>query len=147
MRKQFIEMPIFNNEEEAAEVMACMWDIIDKYGYVTVADLKKLLRINRNPSDHNFGWENSALSDSSLRNYGKNAWYINLTYPKYLNLSASERNEHVSDDECITASEPNPQPIHITIHTNEISDLSKTLEETFKYIYTIQDRTVNLTIM
>ena len=37
-------------------------------------------------------------------------------------------------------------PVHITIHTNLIDDPTNVIAEVFKYVYTIKDRVVNISI-
>ena len=37
-------------------------------------------------------------------------------------------------------------PVHITIHTNLIDDPANIIAEVFKYVYTIKDRVVNISI-
>lgn len=37
-------------------------------------------------------------------------------------------------------------PVHITIHTNLIDDPANAIAEVFKYVYTVKDRVVNISI-
>ncbi len=44
------------NEEESREVLDYMTDIINKYGFVTFADLRGILDVTPHPFDHIVGW-------------------------------------------------------------------------------------------
>lgn len=44
------------NEAESKEVLDYMTDIINKYGFVTFADLRGILDVTPHPFDHIVGW-------------------------------------------------------------------------------------------
>lgn len=116
-----------------------------EYGCVSIADYYEICNVyfcyGHRYTDTKYGWLRYHLSNARVDVDHLGRWYISL--PRAIPLDSYNIADSNEDHE----SQTEPQPINIAIHTNEISDLNKTLAETFKYIYTIQDRTVNLTIM
>lgn len=48
--------PIFETRRDAEEILNYMEDLIDEYGFVTVADLYDLVGVSGNYTDNKYGW-------------------------------------------------------------------------------------------
>lgn len=140
MKNCLIEMPIFDNEEEAADVIADMWDIIDERGFVTVANLKEMVGIKVLASDYHYGWTSETLGRCAIRRLRPDAYCITLTLAEY-----REGLDETPQKPKTTF--PNPDILNITIHTNELENPAKTLTDIFKHIPDIKERMINITIM
>lgn len=124
----------YKTREKALEILDRLKQLAENYGVVTVNDYNDIAKIKSSYTDTKYGWLEYMIKEAIVCN-DNCGYYICLSRPI-----------PIPDDRAETP-KSDPQPIYITVHTNEISDLNKTLAYTFKYIYTIQDRTVNLTIM
>lgn len=133
----------FNSRGNVEDVLDKMKRIAENYGVVLVDDYKELCDVESNYMDTKYGWFQHMVEDAVIRR-DYCGYFIDLPRP-ILIPDAQNDTPKYRPFTCKTSTDP--QPIHITIHTNEISDLNETLAETFKYIYTIKDRMVNLTIM
>ena len=135
----------FTCESAANDKLRKMVDQAIKYGCISIADYYEICNVSFNYGhrymDNKYGWLRYHLSGARVDVDYLGRWYISL--PRAIPLDSY----NISDSNEDHKTQTEPQPIYITIHTNEISDLSKTLAETFKYIYTIKDRIVNLSIM
>lgn len=56
--KSDIIEPIFATRRDAEEILNCMGDLIDEYGFVTVDDLYDLVGVSGNYTDNKYGWTN-----------------------------------------------------------------------------------------
>lgn len=69
-RKYYFYRVIFTNSEDAEKVLEEMLKLIDKYGWVTVADLCDLAGVACNYTDNKYGWND--LSGSYVKKWGGN---------------------------------------------------------------------------
>lgn len=140
MKFSCIDMPIFDNEEEAADVIAEMWDIIDERGFVTVANLKELVGISVTASDYHYGWTSETFGNCAIRRLRPDAYYITLTLAEYREgLDETPRKPKYAS--------PDPDILNIAIHTNELENPTKIIDGIFKHISDIKGRIINITIM
>lgn len=140
MKNVSIYMPIFDNEEEAADVIAEMWDIIDECGFVTVANLKEMVGIKVLASDYHYGWTSETFGDCAIRRLRPDKYYITLTPAEY-----REGLDETPQKPKYTS--PDPDILNITIHINELENPTKIIDGIFKHISDIKGRTINITIM
>lgn len=133
----------FTNRTDADEIINRMDDIAERYGFVTVSDYKELCTISADFIDTKYGWLDHTVADAVVRR-DYCGYFIDLPRPILFSDAQPETTKY-EPFSCKTPADH--QPIYITIHTNEISELNETLAETFKHVSQIQDRTVNLTIM
>lgn len=71
---------IFDNRQDAKDVLDRMDEIVEQYGVVRVADLFELAGITGNGhTDQNYGWTNS--KSASVERTGQNEYYIKLNRP------------------------------------------------------------------
>lgn len=97
---------------------------------ITAYDVNQICGAGSSSTDHYVGWTESMIEDAVIRRI-RDGYILSLPQPR----SIKDLNDYT------------PEPLCITIHTKELDDPDATLAETFKYIYTIKDRMVNLTIM
>lgn len=131
----------FNDKRDAEDNLSIMKDIAHNYGVVTVSDYYDICSScpTYGIDGKKYGWLEHSINQSVIvRDYAL-GWYIKLHNPVPLCQELREAS-HTSKNSI-------PEPLCITIHTKELDDPDATLAETFKYIYTIKDRMVNLTIM
>lgn len=71
-RRDYFYRIIFTNHEDAEKALEEMLKLIDKYGWVTVADLCDLAGVACNCifTDHKYGWND--LSGSYVKKWGGN---------------------------------------------------------------------------
>lgn len=62
-RNHEIDDILVDTNEEGVEVLNQMFELIDAYGVVTVADFYGLVRISDTPPDHAWGWKGLGNSD------------------------------------------------------------------------------------
>ena len=58
----------------------------------------------------------------------------------------AKKKTHAIPSGIIRIPDEHAEPIHITIHTTEVDDSDAVIAEVFKYVYTIKDRVVNISI-
>lgn len=97
---------------------------------ITAYDVNQLCGAGSSSTDHYVGWTEAMIEDSEIMRT-RNGHILSLPQPR----SIKELDNGT------------PEPLCITIHTNEVDDVDAILAETFSYISTIKDRMVNLTIM
>lgn len=135
----------FNTRGEAEEALDQIKRIANTYTYVSVADVADICGLSSSYKDNKLGWFESTLSDVYVTRCS-DCYCITLPRPI---PSGTDYPPKVTYREYSAAKKPTitPEPLCITIHTKDVDDIDATLAETFKYIYTIKDRMVNLTIM
>lgn len=69
-RRDYFYHIIFANHEDAEKALEEMLKLIDKYGWVTVADLCDLAGVACNCTDNKYGWND--LSGSYVKKWGGN---------------------------------------------------------------------------
>lgn len=129
---------MFKTFNEAQNALWNLSDIALKYGYASVADLKELTRTTSDYEDNRYGWDNLRLSKATIS--GSTGCYI-LSLPNAVNIGSLEKTPHPRSQTSITT------PLQINFYPNDLKDPNETLAEVFKYVYTIKDREVRLTIM
>lgn len=127
--------PLFVTYAEATNVLDRMREIARMYGNVTLADIMDLADMRSEYYFNKHYWLKPDLKNAKV------VWDENLQR-YYIKLPASTMEINKSRE-----NDKSSDPVYITIHVNDLDDPNAVLAETFKYIYTIKDRTVNLTIM
>ena len=133
----------FHSRKAAEEALDFLKRVVKDYGYVSLADLNDYCEIMSDYRENKFGWFKKAIDEAEVQ-YTGNGWFIVMSKPVSIDPTYGTK---ISYREYTPAKSSTPEPLCITIHTNELDDVDATLAETFKYIYTIKDRMVNLTIM
>lgn len=124
----------FLSRHEASRVLHCAEQIIEVYGYVSLADMLDLCGKNPSYKDSKIGWTADAMENSEIKKIADNAYAI--TMPKY--------NWHVDDDESFSLDEKSqPEPIDVTVPSDK---LEQTISALFKDPEKIKDRPVFITI-
>ena len=100
---------------------------------ITAYDVNQLYGAGSSSTDHCVGWTEAMMGDSEIRRV-RNGYILSLPSPRSI--------KDLDKPETST-----PEPLCITIHTEDIDNIDATLAEIFSYISTIKDRMVNLTIM
>lgn len=129
----------YGNHKDAANVLNRLKDIAYTYGHCTVADLMELYDRGTPYTDSRRVWTVDDLKKARVC-YTGSSYYLNLPEPQWVEMLTDDLVEH----ETIT---PEPQPLNIVLHTNEVPDPNAALAEIFKHIQTIKDRTINISIM
>lgn len=84
-----LEPIIFDTKQEAEEVLEGIKEILEIYGYVTVADYYDLAGMSVNFRAHLYGWTD--LDDSTLIGHAMGTYQIVLPKPKKLESDDVER--------------------------------------------------------
>lgn len=134
----------FNTREAAEETLDTIKRIAEDYAYVSIADVADIFGLSSSYGDNKLGWTKESLKNVYVARdrYGYLITLPLITYReyspkiKYREYSPKNYNENST-----------PEPLCITIHTKDVDSIDEVLADTFKYIYTIKDRMVNLTIM
>lgn len=66
----------FSDPRDANAVLDRMYELLDRYGHVTVSDLYQLVGIDTNYTDKKWGWRD--LSDASVKRGGNNLYILCL---------------------------------------------------------------------
>lgn len=74
---------IIDNRGEAEEVLDRMYELLDTYGLVSVADLYDLVGKTANYTDNKYGWDN--LDTANVVRAGRDGYMIRLPKAKALN--------------------------------------------------------------
>lgn len=76
-----IDMPLFNNRADAERVLDKLFEFVENYGHVTMADLYDMSGITSSISEHKYGWID--ISDACILRF-RNGFIIKL--PKLVKL-------------------------------------------------------------
>ena len=129
----------FNTREQAETILNRLLDIAEDYHYVSVADLKDLCAIESHYLDNHLRWSESAVRGAEiLRDFDGN-WKIRLTIP-------GDDRPTIKKAVYKSSYKSTPEPLNITINTNEIDDFDNVLVGVFRQVYTITDRAVFINI-
>lgn len=127
--------PTFVSRYNAEYVLDRMKEIINRYSSVTLTDILDLSGRNSEYCFNKYYWTKDDVESAKI------VWdeivrrYCIVLPPPEMDVSTPDETNKT------------PEPIYITIHVKDLDDPDAVLAETFKYIYTIKDRTVNLSIM
>lgn len=126
----------FYTKADAEYILHILEQSVSDYKIITAYDVNQLCGAGSSSTDHYVGWTEPMIKDAKIEmaQYG---YILSLPCPRSIKGLNS----------CTPTKSTTPEPLCITIHTKELDDVDATLAETFKYIYTIKDRMVNLTIM
>lgn len=131
----------FKNGKEALKYLRHLFNVAVANHHVLVSDVYDELGITVHDGDKMRGWTPTLVKAGNVvKKNGK--WTIE--FPDTMHVTELEKHFYKISK---PAPQTDPQPIYITIHTNEVSDLNTTITDIFKHIQTIKDRIVNLTIM
>lgn len=124
----------FSMSVTAADCLGHMSEIAHDYGIVTVADaignyVKPIYGLHSK-----LYWTEDDLEQAKIVTVDDH-YTIELPEPR-----------HQTEYE-YPAPDPETSALNIVLHTNEVSDPDAVLAEIFKYVYTVKDRTINITIM
>ena len=130
---------IFRNEDTAKKTLNELKFIAKIYGNVTLADYYDIRKEGSSYTDNKIGWTYGMIKNTDIIACALGGYRIDFPRPVTLDT-------YVASEPTNTKT-TTPEPLCITIHTKDVDDIDAVLAETFKYIYTIKDRMVNLTIM
>lgn len=134
----------FNCLNDAEAVLDQAKKIAEAYGCVTVADVCDLCRGTRSYDETKIGWTPKALSRAyTRRDIYHNESTLYLPACDYEMLECTEEPKELEESQ--------PEPINITISSNEWdirrNDIEQVLNEIFMNSEKIKDRPVFITIM
>lgn len=132
--------------KDATDILNRMLEIVEDYGYATVADLKDLSDIAGSYTDNKLQWAKANIVSAHISEDNDGTYRISLpaptdTPPNYRRVPSTYR-----DTTAYSKVKHTKDPINITIDIKELDDPANTLAEVFKYVYTIEDRVVNISI-
>ena len=81
LRTDAIEYIVLSSRSEAEEVLDRMLDVIEKYEFVSVADLKSMIEWSADLTDQDWGWDNL---ESARVSRDRNGYVLNLPKPQPL---------------------------------------------------------------
>lgn len=136
----------FISEYAAKSALERLKHIAKVYGFASLADYYDICEIDCSYTDTKIGWMYDTLKNVEISRINCCNYRINLPRAIPMDTNPVASVPKVTYRE-YTTKNSTPEPLCITIHTKELDDVDATLAETFKYIYTIKDRMVNLTIM
>ena len=117
-------------------------ELINLYHYATVTDVKDLSGITGSYKDNGLRWYKEDIRKINIEVHGirngKLLYKIKFPSPKGNSLDEKEPEQTV-----ISTSEP----LNITIHIDDLDDPDDTLAEVFKYVHTIKDRPIFISIL
>lgn len=144
---------VFATREDARDALDKALEIAETYGHVTLADIKDIARTKSYYVDNKLFWQSGdSLTDDSIILRTADGWIIRMPEnyiderPRYgYYRDYAQRSYRYSKP--MIKPDPEPQPLYITVNTESIDDVDETLANLFKYIYTITDRVVNISIV
>ena len=143
-----IDDVIVGSREKAKEILVKLYEIAEMYGAVSVRDLYDICNLTSTYADSKKYWYGSTIKDAYMVQV-KEGYRIHT--PSYVDENDPSHEQYYTKVYDRTYDKPDSEtsaePLNVTIHTNEVDDADATLAEMFKYIHTIKDRMVNLTIM
>lgn len=137
-----VEDVIFSTRADAEDTLFKLQELAKTYGSARVSDLYDLIGLCSSYLSNNYIWLPHSLNRCKVLRV-RDGYIIDLptasldgstakiTYRKY---------ETKKPD-------PKPEPLTITINTDEIADFEEVFAETFKYVHTITDRPVYISII
>ena len=133
---------IFNTREEAEETLVKFNTIATDYGVISVEDTNDICGLTSSHTDKNIGWFKDDINHAHVT---RTLMYWSISLPRPVPIDYEQHG--VGYKKYFSGKKTTVEPLHITIHVNDLEDPDAILAETFKYIYTITDRMVNLSIM
>jgi hypothetical protein len=140
---------IIDTHENAADILNRMKEIANDYGFASLMDLKDLIGLVSVYGDRYYRWTEPMLRHGAVCRV-RDGWVVDLPAPIFetpepdykprANISCKRYPK--------TDSTPKPEskPIYIVVNTEEVDDVDNTLATVFKYVYTISDREVHITV-
>lgn len=140
---------IFNTRGEAEDTLSKIKEIAEDYSMISLADVNYLCGLVSPYTDNKLGWVKATIDNACVT---RELSYWSIVLPRPVPITEEEpkvsyREYRAKKSITETTPESTPEPLYITIHTNDVDSVDEILADTFKYIYTIKDRVVNLTIM
>lgn len=114
---------MFENRADAQEALDNILDIYNKYGYITVADVKEIAGLNPAYTDNKYGWNSDIHKACVCRT--RNGYLVHMPKVEYI------------DTRCPTATvsyvsykkrDLNDNPIELYIDMNEVDDAEKAIQ-------------------
>ena len=133
----------FSTRSDAENCLSQMLEIAARYGIVTLADVCCLVYKYSRYGDNKRYWDEKDLENAKVICL-EDCYTIELPDSKCFDANKPSVNPDINHESSV---KPTPESLNICIHINELDDPDSVLADTFKYIYTIKDRMVNLTIM
>ena len=133
----------FYTKEDAVDALDKIKSLVKQYKIISKGDVNEICGFSSAYTDISVGWNEAMIERASILR-SRDKWSIVL--PRALPLEEFDKPK-ISYCEYTPPKTTTPEPLCITIHTNEVDDIDAAFAETFKYIYTIKDRMINLTIM
>lgn len=135
----------FYTRMDAEDILDIIEQRVSDCKIITAYDVNQLCGAGSSSTDHYVGWTEAMIKDGEIRRV-RDEYILSLPSPRSIK---ELDNPKISYREYSAAKKPTttPEPISITIHTEDIDNIDATLAEMFSYISTIKDRMINLTIM
>lgn len=161
MESAFYDVRIrFGTYKAAAVIIGKLLELAKRYGYASVADLYELCDIDCSYLNNKYGWTTDMLKDCSVVDVGPD-FTIKLPASKPVdemrNSTATNTSKVIyrdyvpkrksNESNMTPATAPTTKHLNIIIHTKELVDPDATFADIFKYIHTITDRAVTLSVM
>lgn len=128
---------IFEKFEDAVEALDRVYEIARDYYRVSKADLYDICGLVASYKDSKRYWTEPMLRNEARIERIDGGWTIELPIPIPDIPAARKPTKH----------NPEPQPMYITIHSKDVSNLSEVLSEITQQASEIKDRVINITIM
>lgn len=133
----------FFTRNDAKEFLYRMSKIAENYGDITLANVLEMFDIVSHYYDSMRYWTDEDVNNAIVVRV-KRRYTIELPNLKHRDTNKPYVEPPVADKPSVDST---PEPLNICVHINDLDDTDSVLADTFKYIYTIKDRMVNLTIM
>ena len=133
----------FATRGDAEAFLSEMLEIAEQYKRVTLADVHDLANKKSYYDDTKWYWNERDILIATIIRL-QDCYTIELPNSKRLYTDKPYVKSPINHEPSV---KPTPEPLNICVHINDLDDPDSVLADTFKYIYTIKDRMVNLTIM
>lgn len=131
----FTTEPIFNSRK-AAEILHYAKQIIETYGYVSLADILDLSGKNPAYKDTKIGWTEAAFKNAKIEMLGKGC-----------TIRMPDCDWHKDSDSDAVGEQFQPEPINVTIPKDKPELIKQTITALFENSEKIKDRPVFINIM
>ena len=138
---------IFETRENAENTLSKLLYIADTYGSATLCDLDELCGLSSTYDHTKRFWTTTMIRGANILRV-RDGWTIELPEPMCKPPESAKVRYRSYNNPYVKPTPKTPaEPLNIVIHTNDVDSPDETLADVFKYIYTIKDRMVNLSIM
>ena len=136
---------IFNSCVDAEDILSKLREIGEEYGVVHVSDLYDLVGLECSYLMSKYVWMPNQLK-GRLVYRAREGWVIGLP-PASQDGSTTAKVTYREYSSKKPDPKTTPEPLTITINTDDIDDFDSVLAETFKYVHTITDRPIYISII